>query len=200
MRTWSLALLALGCLLLCLGGCAERSELEPHLVAGAEWLEGEARIELVTYEILAHPLTEAELRYFLEGVDALVVAARGEAFAWRTWSEAENPTKALRGMKAWKRGGVSFEDFVAALTKTQFVAELASEPIDIAEIRANAELVERRIAAGTADEALEETARQLRGLERAIEANQAAVDALYRGRELEIVAALQRFMRLGEAG
>src|SRR5690606_5435775 len=154
-----------GALVLALGflhGCGEPQP--EYRVRGADRLaRGEAGAEAL-YDIIAYPLNEDELSYFLSNLDPFLQAVEPHAASWAAVQSMPDPTRSMREHPVWELSGIRCEDFMAAYAKLDFMSGyFESEPLRPAELDETIGRLERA-REGEADPELDAAIAQLRQL------------------------------------
>lgn len=111
-------------------------------VKGSEVVDNAATFQDALIEVVAYPMTQGEIDYLLENVDAVVSWAAANPELWDSVDDADDALPAIKSLGVWDATGVSMSPFIAILLKTQiahqvktqgFTAEQLNSQIDQAE-------------------------------------------------------------------
>lgn len=171
----------------------------PYTVDGAAFLDRPEAFEDTTWEVLQRPLVSGDVDFLLARIDAVAMAGAAYPGFWDEVGAAANSMQAMRSHPLWKRANVPFADFVAVFIKANFVQEHLLDPVELEELRANREFLDKASEIGAEDF---ERAATLAHLDRLIAVVEGLREAgsfeLYRANRVAIDTALDRFKAIGE--
>ena len=168
------------------------------MVEGAAVLEDAESSDVVVYQVIQHPLMDAEMEYFLVNLDAVVRAGEKYPEFWSQVSDADERMRAMRGHPLWEESGVDYEDFVAAFIKLNYLYEHLQDPLSAKQAWENVERL-RRTSVEKGDAEAAAAVSRMKQIASAIEAmEQAGSMKLYQKNWREIERALDRFKSMGE--
>lgn len=170
-------------------------------IAGASLVEESEDIEAVLYDILVYPMDQSEIDLFLSQQDKVLDWAEANAALWVAAHEAEAPISAVRSFPIWREASLTSSEFIAIVGKLMFARDFASDPMDVAALRAQLAAIEKIQSDPKTPERrrleLYGAVGQLESLIKIIEAGAADKIALYRRNQAAVDEALERIERIG---
>lgn len=188
------ALLAAAALL---WGCSGPPKV--YVVKGAELLDNPEANEEIIFDVIAYPLTDDELAFFLESMPRVLQAVTDRKATWQAIQTADNPVQAIRRHRAWRDAEVSCEDFMAVFIKANFIYEYLLEPVSMEDAKANLATFETKVRLGKADRELRLATQSLKFMTEVVEAYESSgAFALYLKNQDVIDDAVERLKSIGE--
>ncbi len=170
-----------------------------YVVKGAELLDNPEANEDVTFDVIAYPLTEDELAFFLDSMPRVIEAVTDRKATWQAIQTAENPVQAIRRHRAWRDAEVSCEDFMAVFIKANFIYEYRLEPVSMEDAKANLATFEAKVRLGKADRELRLATQSLKFMTDVVEAyERSGAFALYEKNQAAIDEAVEGLKSIGE--
>ncbi len=172
-------------------------------VAGASLLEKAKRVEDVLYDLLAQPLTQAEVDLFLQHAGSVLTWAEANAEEWLAADESENPLETIRGFAIWNQVDVSSAEFVSLVGKLMFAKEFSDDPMNELALKQEMAQISAMYNSGQLTEQqaqqVKEVMAQMTGLLKVLQNGAQENVMLYKKNKTDIDAALDRFEAIDSA-
>jgi hypothetical protein len=173
-------------------------------VKGADIIDNADSFQQALVEVVSIPMTQGEIDYMLDNVDAVVSWASANAEAWDAVDEADDALPAIKALAVWSETGVNMQAFTAILLKAQIAHQVKTQGMSAEMLNTQIAQAEQMLDSGAIPaEQMAEVEEQLewgRMIAQALEDYPEVNLTLYDANAEAVAAALQSFNEATNGG